>query len=102
MNPFLNFVQLILKCKNMTAQEIKNKIDSISFYENKYIKSNLLNLCDAILESNLLNKNGKVEVEKVKAAIKKIKDPWLWNNKPDLMDLRDIQNNINELYRIIE
>lgn len=86
----------------MTAQEIKNKIESLSFYGNRYIKSNSLNLCDVMLESNLLTKNGKVEVGKIKAAIEKIKDPWLWNNKPDLMDLRDIQNNINELYRIVE
>lgn len=86
----------------MTVQEFKNKIDSISFYGNRYIKSNSLNLCDVMLKSNLLTKNGKVEVEKIKAAIEKIKDPWLWNNKPDLMDLRDIQNNINELYRIVE
>lgn len=86
----------------MTAQEIKNKIESLSFYGNRYIKSNSLNLCDLMLKSNLLTKNGKVEVGKIKAAIEKIKDPWLWNNKPDLMDLRDIQNNINELYRIVE
>lgn len=86
----------------MTAQEIKNKIDSISFYENRYLKSNSLNLCDVMLGSNLLTKYGKVEVEKVKVAIEKIKDPWLWNNTPDLMALRDIQNNINELYRIVE
>lgn len=86
----------------MTAQEIKNKIESLSFYGNRYIKSNSLNLCDVMLKSNLLTKNGKVEVEKIKATIEKIKDPWLWNNKPDLMDLRDIQNNINELYRIVE
>lgn len=86
----------------MTVQEIKNKIDSISFYGNRYIKSNSLNLCDAMLKSNLLTKKGKAEVQKVKVAIEKINDPWLWNNKPNLMDLRDIQNSINELYRIVE
>ena len=86
----------------MTAQEIKNKIDSISYYGNRYIKSNSLNLCNAMLKSNSLTKKGKAEVQKVKVAIEKIKDPWFWNNKPDLMDLRDIQNSINELYRIVE
>ena len=86
----------------MTAQEIKNKIDSISYYQNRYIKSNALNVCDLMIKSKILTKYGKSVVEKIKTEIEKIKDPWLWNDKPEFTDLNDIQNKINKLYRILE
>lgn len=86
----------------MTAQEIKNKIDSISYAQNQHIKSGALNVCDAMIKSKLLTKYGKGEVEKIKTEIQKIKDPWLWNDKPDFSDLHDLQNKINELYSILE
>ena len=86
----------------MTAQEIKNKIDSISYYQNRHIKSNALNVCDLMIKSKILTKYGKSVVEKIKTEIEKIKDPWLWNDKPEFTDLNDIQNKINKLYRILE
>jgi len=86
----------------MTAQEIKNKIDSISYYQNRHIKSNALNVCDVMIKSKLLTEYGKSVVEKIKTEIEKIKDPWLWNDKPEFTDLHDIQNKINKLYRILE
>lgn len=86
----------------MTAQEIKNKIDSIFYYQNRHIKSNALNVCDLMIKNKLLTKYGKSVVKKIKTEIEKIKDPWLWNDKPDFTDLHDIQNKINKLYRILE
>lgn len=86
----------------MTAQEIKNRIDSISYYQNRYIKSNALNVCDLMIKTKILTKYGKSVVEKIKTEIEKIKDPWLWNDQPEFTDLHDIQNNINKLYRILE
>ena len=86
----------------MTAQEIKNKIDSISYYQNRHIKSNALNVCDVMIKSKLLTEYGKSVVEKIKTEIEKIKDPWLWNDKPEFTDLNDIQNKINKLYKILE
>ncbi|MEO8237774.1 MAG: hypothetical protein ABI793_06775 [Flavobacterium sp.] len=86
----------------MTAQEIKNKIDSISYYQNRHIKSNALNVCDLMIKSKILTKYGKSVVEKIKTEIEKIKDPWLWNDKPEFTDLHYIQNKINKLYSILE
>lgn len=87
----------------MNPQEIKNRIDSISYYRNRHIKDNALNLCDEIIKSKLLTKYGKSVVEKIKTEIAKIEDPWLlWNDQPNFTDLCDIQKKINELYSIFE
>jgi len=86
----------------MNPQEIKNKIDSISYYQNRHIKNNALNLCDEIIKSKLLTKYGKSVVEKIKNEITKIEDPWSWNSQSNFTDLCDIQKKINELYSIFE
>ncbi|MFG4004623.1 hypothetical protein [Flavobacterium aquidurense] len=86
----------------MNPQEIKNKIDSISYYQNRYIKSNALNLCDEIIKSKLLTKYGKNVVGKIKTEIEKIEDPWFWNDQPNFTGLCYIQKKINEIYNILE
>ncbi|WP_286971925.1 hypothetical protein [Flavobacterium sp. UBA4854] len=86
----------------MNPQEIKNKIDSISYYQNRHIKNNALNLCDEIIKSKLLTKYGKSVVEKIKNEITKIEDPWSRNSQSNFTDLCDIQKKINELYSIFE
>ncbi len=86
----------------MNPQEIKNKIDSISYYQNRQIRNNALNLCDEIIKSKLLTKYGKSVVRKIKTEIAKIEDPWSWNDQPNFTDLCDIQEKINELYSIFE
>lgn len=86
----------------MNPQEIKNKFDSISYYQNCHIKNNALNLCDEIIKSKLLTKYGKSVVGKIKNDISKIEDPWSWNDQPNFIDLCDIQKKINELYSIFE
>lgn len=86
----------------MNPQEIKNKIDSISYYQNRHIRNNALNLCDEIIKSKLLTKYGKSVVEKIKTEIAKIEDPWLLNDQRDFTGLCDIQKKINELYSIFE
>lgn len=86
----------------MNLQEIKNKFESISYYQNRHIKNNALNLCDEIIKSKLLTKYGKSMVGKIKNEIAKIEDPWLWNDQPNFTYLSDIQKKINELYKILK
>ena len=71
----------------MNIQEIKNKIQSINYYENIYVKNCTHNICNIMLKSNIIAKNKKVEIQKIKINIEEINDPWLWNYKPNYNNL---------------
>ena len=83
----------------MNIQEIKNKIQSINYYENKYVKNCALNICNIMLKSNFIAKK-KVKIQKIK--IEEINDPWLWNYKPNYNNLIQISENLNNLYDLLE
>ena len=86
----------------MTVQEIKNRIDSISYFGNRYVKNSSLNICDAILKSQLYTKNQKNTVLNIKTTLEQTKDPWLWNDRPNYVGLIIIFDCLNQLYRILD
>jgi hypothetical protein len=86
----------------MTATEIKNRIESIVKYQNRHLKSATLNICDEMLRVEFLSEKEKEKVQEIKIKIQKTKDPWLWNNKPSFVDMKEITENVNELWRMLK
>ena len=77
----------------MTVQEIKRKIESISYPQNRYIKDGALIICKNVQNISSLSNYKKKEVEKIKLSIQNTKEPWSWN---------DIQNCDSYMYIITE
>lgn len=89
----------------MTNLDVQAKIDSISYYNNRYIHSGALNLCDSILVSNNFSNEIKIEIKSIQITLKKLKEPWgYWDKKesPDLIELREVQFCLNSIYDLME
>jgi len=88
----------------MTRSEVKQKIDSINYYRNKYIHNGACNLCVSILNSNEFSNEIKIEVKKVKLELQGLQEPWGYGNRtsPDFSMLSSICNCLNHIYGLME
>jgi len=86
----------------MTVKEIKRKIESISYPENRYVKDGALIICNNILNFSFLNNLEKREVEKIRLSITNTKEPWLWNDEPNRDSYMHIVREIYKLHEILD
>ncbi|WP_339919536.1 hypothetical protein [uncultured Flavobacterium sp.] len=89
----------------MTKTDVISKIDSISFYQNRYIHTGAFNLCEAILREKHFSKNIKLKVQKIKTELEGLSEPWgYWENNsyPNQNTLNSVQDCLNALYRLME
>ena len=86
----------------MTVKEIKRKIESISYPENRYIKDGALIICNDILNFSFLNNLKRKEVEKIRLFITNTKEPWSWNDVPNRDSYMHIVREIYKLHEILD
>lgn len=89
----------------MTKSDVKQKIDSINYYHNRYIHNGACNLCISILKSKKFSNKIKREVKKIELELQELEEPWsYWNNRssPDFNVLNNISEYLNSIYELME
>jgi hypothetical protein len=89
----------------MTSSDVKQKIDSISYPQNRYFHCGALKICEDILSSKNFSKKVQTDVRDIYLELKKLREPWGdWDNRtsPDFGMLNSITNYLNSIYRLME
>lgn len=89
----------------MTKSEVKQKIDSINYYSNRYIHNGACNLCVSILNSKKFSNKIKREVKIIELELRELQEPWCsWNSRtaPDFNMLKSICDCLNSIYGLME
>jgi len=87
----------------MTHSEVLKKIESISYYHNRYIHNGALNLCDGIVKGKHFSEEIKKKVLIIKIQLKELKEPWgETTTSPDNYMLKNVQDCLNSIYNLIE
>lgn len=89
----------------MTSSDVKQKIDSISYYQNRYFHCGALKICEDILSSNNFSKKVQTDIRNIYLELKKLSEPWgYWEKRtsPDLGMLNSITDCLNSIYRLME
>lgn len=60
----------------MTNSDVKQKIDSISYYQNRYFHCGALKICEDIITSKNFSKIVQAEIRKIYLEINKLSEPW--------------------------
>lgn len=89
----------------MTSSNVKQKIDSISYPQNRYFHCGALNICEAILSSKNFSKKVKIEIRNIYLELKKLREPWgYWgkSNSPDSYMFNRIVECLDSIYELME
>lgn len=89
----------------MTNSEVRQKIDNINYYHNRYIHNGACVLCISILNSKNFSNKIKREVKKIELELRELKEPWSsYKNTtaPDFNILDSINNCLISIYALME
>lgn len=89
----------------MTSSDVKQKIDSISYPQNRYFHCGALKICEDILSSKNFSKEVQTEIRNIYLELKKLSEPWgYWDNRtsPDFHMFNSIMDSLNSIYELME
>ncbi|KDN56705.1 hypothetical protein [Flavobacterium seoulense] len=88
----------------MTCSDVKQKIDSITYTQNRYFHSGALNICEAILSSKNFSKKVQTDIRNIYLELKTLSEPWgYWEkrNSPDSYMFNRIVDCLDSIYELM-
>lgn len=89
----------------MISSDVKQKIESISYYHNRYFHCGALKICEDILSSKNFSKKVKIGIRKIYFELNKLDEPWgAWGNRsfPDFYTFNSITDCLDSIYELMD